>query len=257
MAKILITGTSSGIGYETAMVLARGGHTVYATMRNLERGARLRNAAEHERLPISIVEMDVDSDESVHAATNSIRAEAGPIDVLVNNAGIERSGSIEGLSLDDFKATMETNYFGPIRTIRAWLPEMRERQSGCIVNVTSVAGKIACSPLTAYAATKFALEALSEALAQEVRPFNIRCRCRTRHHRHPDGSKHRACGYRRGVPAGPPLRPYVRGIAGYADPSCHRRGEDSRDHRKRDIQAPASRWSGRRGVSRVARIAER
>ncbi len=118
--------------------------------------------------------MDVDSDESVEAATSSIRAQAGSIDVLVNNAGIERSGSIEGLTLDDFKATMETNYFGPLRTIRAWLPDMRKRQSGCIINVTSVAGKIACSPLTPYSASKFALEALSEGLAQEVKPFNIR-----------------------------------------------------------------------------------
>jgi NAD(P)-dependent dehydrogenase (short-subunit alcohol dehydrogenase family) len=174
MAKVLITGTSSGIGYQTAMVLARAGHSVYATMRNLERGAALRNAAEQEHLPISIVKMDVDSDESVEAATSSIRAETGSIDVLVNNAGIERTGSIEGLSLDDFKAAMETNYFGPLRTIRAWLPDMRQRQSGCIINITSVAGKIACSPLTPYAATKFALEALSEGLAQEVKPFNIR-----------------------------------------------------------------------------------
>jgi len=174
MAKVLITGTSSGIGYQTAMVLARAGHSVCATMRNLERGAALRNAAEQEHLPISIIKMDVDSDESVDAATSSIRAEAGSIDVLVNNAGIERTGSIEGLSLDDFKATMETNYFGPLRTIRAWLPDMRQRQSGCIINITSVAGKISCSPLTPYSATKFALEALSEGLAQEVKPFNIR-----------------------------------------------------------------------------------
>src|SRR6188474_830663 len=174
MAKVLITGTSSGIGYQTAMVLARAGHSVYATMRNLERGAALRNAAEQEHLPISIVKMDVDSDESVAAATSSIRAETGSIDVLVNNAGIERAGSIEGLSLDDFRATMETNYFGALRSIRAWLPDMRERQSGCIINITSVAGKIACSPLTPYSATKFALEALSEGLAQEVKPFNIR-----------------------------------------------------------------------------------
>jgi NAD(P)-dependent dehydrogenase (short-subunit alcohol dehydrogenase family) len=174
MAKVLITGTSSGIGYQTAMVLARAGHSVCATMRNLERGAALRNAAEQEHLPISIIKMDVDSDESVAAATSSIRAANGPIDVLVNNAGIERTGSIEGTSLDDFKAAMETNYFGPLRAIRAWLPDMRQRQSGCIINITSVAGKIACSPLTPYSATKFALEALSEGLAQEVKPFNIR-----------------------------------------------------------------------------------
>jgi len=174
MSKVLITGTSSGIGLETAIVLSRAGHTVYATMRNPERGAALRKVLDQEQLPISIVKMDVDSDESVSAATAAIRAQAGSIDVLVNNAGIERSGSIEGLAFDDFKATMETNYFGAIRAIRAWLPDMRKRQSGCIINVTSVAGRIACSPLAPYTASKFALEALSEALAQEVKPFNVR-----------------------------------------------------------------------------------
>ena len=174
MSKVLITGTSSGIGLETAIVLSRAGHTVYATMRNPERGAALRKVLEQEQLPISIVKMDVDSDESVEAATAAIRAQAGSIDVLVNNAGIERSGSIEGLAFDDFKATMETNYFGPLRSIRAWLPDMRKSKSGCIINVTSVAGRIACSPLAPYTASKFALEALSEALAQEVKPFNVR-----------------------------------------------------------------------------------
>jgi len=174
MSKVLITGTSSGIGLETAIVLGRAGHTVYATMRNPERGAALRKVVEMEELPISISQMDVDSDESVDAATSAIRAQAGSIDVLVNNAGIERTGSIEGLAFDDFKAVMETNYFGPIRAIRAWLPDMRKRQSGCIINVTSVAGRIACSPLAPYSASKFALEALSEVLAQEVKPFGVR-----------------------------------------------------------------------------------
>ncbi len=174
MSKVLITGTSSGIGLETAIVLGRAGHTVYATMRNPERGAALRKVVEMEQLPISISQMDVDSDESVDAATSAIRAQAGSIDVLVNNAGIERTGSIEGLAFDDFKAVMETNYFGPIRAIRAWLPDMRKRQSGCIINVTSVAGRIACSPLAPYSASKFALEALSEVLAQEVKPFGVR-----------------------------------------------------------------------------------
>jgi len=174
MSKVLITGTSSGIGFETAIVLSRAGHTVYATMRNPERGAALRKVVEKEQLPISILKMDVDSDESLGAATSAIRSQTGWIDVLVNNAGIERTGSIEGLALDDFKATMETNYFGALRSIRAWLPDMRKRKSGCIINVTSVSGRIACSPLAPYTASKFALEALSEALAQEVKPFNVR-----------------------------------------------------------------------------------
>src|SRR3954452_9948664 len=174
MSNVLITGTSAGIGLQTALVLARAGHTVAATMRNLDRGGLLRDAVSSERLRISILQMDVDSDASVEAATAAIRREMGSIDVLVNNAGIERTGAIETLSMDDFKAVMETNYFGALRTIRAWLPDMRTRQSGCIINLSSVAGKIACSPLAPYSAAKFALEAMSEALAQEVRPFNVR-----------------------------------------------------------------------------------
>lgn len=174
MSKVLITGTSSGIGLATAVALARAGHRVFATMRNLERGAALREIVQKERLPVSILSMDVDSQQSVDAATAAVRADAGSIDVLVNNAGAIRVGSVEGLALDDFRATMETNYFGPLRTIHAWLPHMRRQRSGCIVNVTSVAGRLACSPLAPYSASKFALEALSEALAQEVKPFNIR-----------------------------------------------------------------------------------
>ena len=174
MASVIITGTSRGIGMETAAALGRAGHQVFATMRSLEGGAALRAIAEKERLPVSLLQMDVDSDESVASATSAVRAQVGCVDVIVNNAGIERMGSIEGLALDDFKATMETNYFGALRTIRAWLPEMRRRKSGCIINVTSVAGRIACTPLAPYAASKFALEAVSEALAQEVRPFNVR-----------------------------------------------------------------------------------
>jgi NAD(P)-dependent dehydrogenase (short-subunit alcohol dehydrogenase family) len=174
MAKVLISGTSAGIGFATTVALGRAGHTVFATMRNLERGAALREVALKERLPVSILKMDVDSEESIDAATSAVLTRSGPIDVLVNNAGVVRAGSIDGLSLDDFRATMETNYFGALRTIRAWLPHMRKQRSGCIINVTSVAGRIACSPLAPYAASKFALEALSEALAQEVTPFNIR-----------------------------------------------------------------------------------
>jgi NAD(P)-dependent dehydrogenase (short-subunit alcohol dehydrogenase family) len=174
MSKVLITGTNAGIGLQTAIVLGKAGHSVIATMRNLERGTALRDAVSRDRLPVTILPMDVDSDESVAAATEAIRSQFGSIDVLVNNAGIERTGAIETLALDDFKATMETNYFGTVRTIRAWLPDMRARRSGCIINVSSVAGKIACTPLAPYTASKFAVEALSEALAQEVRPFDVR-----------------------------------------------------------------------------------
>jgi NAD(P)-dependent dehydrogenase (short-subunit alcohol dehydrogenase family) len=174
MVSVLITGTSTGIGFATALSLGRAGHHVYATMRNPARAPELGEKAAAEKLPITVSIMDVDSDSSVHTAIESIRAEAGHIDVLVNNAGVERSGSIEGLPLSEFRAVMETNYFGALRCIQAVVPHMRQRKSGCIINVSSVAGRVACSPLAPYTASKFALEALSEALAQEMKAFNVR-----------------------------------------------------------------------------------
>jgi NAD(P)-dependent dehydrogenase (short-subunit alcohol dehydrogenase family) len=118
--------------------------------------------------------MDVDSDESVKQGIDDILQENGPVDVLVNNAGIERHSSIEELDMAEFKAVMETNYFGVLRCIKAVLPQMRNARNGCIINITSVAGKIACTPLGGYTASKYALEAVTEVLAQEVKPFNIR-----------------------------------------------------------------------------------
>ena len=127
-----------------------------------------------EKLPIVVSTMDVDSDDSVRECIAEILKDRGPIDVLVNNAGVERSGSIEELPMKDFRAVMETNYFGVLRCIQALAPHMRKRRSGCIVNVSSVAGRIASPPLTPYMASKFALEALSEALAAEMKTFNVR-----------------------------------------------------------------------------------
>jgi NAD(P)-dependent dehydrogenase (short-subunit alcohol dehydrogenase family) len=175
MSNVLVTGTSSGIGLATALALGRAGHTVFATMRNPDGGGRaLREAVDREKLPVSISAMDVDSDASVAEAVSAIRSKAKFIDALVNNAGTERLGSIEELSMEPFRATMETNFFGTLRCIRACLPEMRERKNGCIVNMSSVAGRIALSPMTPYTASKYAIEALSEALAQEVKSFNVR-----------------------------------------------------------------------------------
>ena len=174
MASVLITGTSKGIGLATALNLGRAGHKVYATMRNPSRDPELAERTAQEKLPIKISVMDVDSDGSVKSAIAQIHKDAGHIDVLVNNAGIERSGSIEELPVDDFRAVMETNYFGSLRCIQAVMPQMRQRKSGCIINVTSVAGRVANSPLAPYTASKFALEALSDALAQEMKTFNVR-----------------------------------------------------------------------------------
>src|SRR5450432_2015244 len=174
MASVLITGTSTGIGLATALALGRTGHKVYATMRNPSRAPQLAETAKSEKLPIKISAMDVDSDTSVKTGIAAIEKDAGPIDVLVNNAGVERNGSIEEIPLAAFRAVMETNYFGALRCIQAVIPQMRQRRSGCMINVTSVAGRVANTPLAPYTASKFALEALSEALAQEMKTFNVR-----------------------------------------------------------------------------------
>jgi len=174
MASVLITGTSKGIGLHTAMAFARAGHMVLATMRNPSQSPELAETAARENLPIAISVMDVDSDNSVSSAIAAIQKEHGPIDVLVNNAGVERAGSVEELPLADVRAVMETNYFGALRCIQALAPHMRKRRSGCIINVTSVAGRLSNAPLGAYCASKWALEAISEALAGEMKMFNVR-----------------------------------------------------------------------------------
>ena len=174
MKSVIITGANRGIGYETALAFGRAGYKVFATMRNPETAAALKQKIKEESLTIIISKMDVDSDESVKQSIDDILQENGSVDVLVNNAGIERHSSIEELDMAEFKAVMETNYFGVLRCIKAVLPQMRNARNGCIINITSVAGKIACTPLGGYTASKYALEAVTEVLAQEVKPFNIR-----------------------------------------------------------------------------------
>jgi NAD(P)-dependent dehydrogenase (short-subunit alcohol dehydrogenase family) len=174
MTTVLITGTSTGIGLATALAFGRAGHRVAATMRDTAGAPALAEAAARERLAITVIPMDVDTDASVRDGMARIDREIGPIDVLVNNAGIERTGSVEELPLAEFRAVMETNYFGVIRCCQAVLPAMRQRRSGCIINVASVAGHVAVAPMAAYTASKYALEALSECLAQEAKTFNIR-----------------------------------------------------------------------------------
>ncbi|HEV3311828.1 MAG TPA: SDR family oxidoreductase [Chloroflexota bacterium] len=173
MASVLITGTSKGIGLEAALAFARAGHQVYATMRNPSQSPALAETTAREKLPITISTMDVDSDESVSNAIAAIQKN-GPIDVLVNNAGVEGVGPVEEFPLAKFRAIMETNYFGALRCIQAVLPQMRQRRSGCIINISSVAGRICNPPLTSYCASKWALEALSEGLAGELKTFNVR-----------------------------------------------------------------------------------
>jgi NAD(P)-dependent dehydrogenase (short-subunit alcohol dehydrogenase family) len=155
----------------TAVTLARGGHTVYAAMRNPAKGSADIDAVAHaQKLSITVIRLDVDSDDSVREAF----AQTGPVDVLVNNAGIGNMGSVEEMPLSEFRQVMETNFFGALRCIQAVLPGMRERRAGLIVNVTSVAGRIAGGAQGAYSSSKWALEALSESLACEVKAFGVR-----------------------------------------------------------------------------------
>ena len=174
MACVLITGTSKGIGLTTALAFGRAGHRVYATMRDPVRCWELGEMAAREGLPIHVSAMDVDSDASVAEGIAAIADQAGPFDVLVNNAGIAPAGALEELSMADIKAVMETNYFGAVRCMKAVAPAMRERRGGCVINVTSIAGQVSTSPLGVYAASKFALEAVSEAFAQEMKMFGVR-----------------------------------------------------------------------------------
>jgi NAD(P)-dependent dehydrogenase (short-subunit alcohol dehydrogenase family) len=159
--RALVTGCSSGIGRATALELTARGFDVVASARRLESISDLKVA--------QAVSLDVDSDEDV-AHT---RAEVGPVDVLVNNAGFGVDGSVEEVPLSDVRRMFETNFFGAARMIQAFLPAMRERRSGSIVNVTSVAGFVAPPLAGYYAASKFALEGLSEALHLEVGHFGV------------------------------------------------------------------------------------
>jgi NAD(P)-dependent dehydrogenase (short-subunit alcohol dehydrogenase family) len=174
MSVILITGASTGIGLATAITLARAGHDVVATMRDPAGSPELAETAAKEKLRIAIHAMDVDGDVSVKNTVSEVLRQRERIDVLVNNAGVGMMGPIEEAPLSEFRQVMETNFFGALRCIQAVAPGMRERKRGCIVNVTSVAGRIAIAPQGAYASSKWALEALSEILAQEMKGFNIR-----------------------------------------------------------------------------------
>jgi NAD(P)-dependent dehydrogenase (short-subunit alcohol dehydrogenase family) len=133
MAVALITGTNSGIGLATTVVLARAGHTVIATMRNPDTADELARLIAAEQLPVQMLALDVDDDGSVAQAFKDALDEHGRIDVLVNNAGINRPGSVEETPLVSFRQIMETNYFGSLRCIQAVLPHMIARRAGCIV----------------------------------------------------------------------------------------------------------------------------
>jgi NAD(P)-dependent dehydrogenase (short-subunit alcohol dehydrogenase family) len=175
----IVTGGSSGIGYATSLLLARSGYYTYASARNIDKSSNLQSIAEAERLPLKPIQLDVTDDSSVKAAVEKIVSEKERIDVLVNNAGYGLFGAFEDLSLDEIKAQFETNFFGVVRVTQHILPIMRAMHDrgvgdGIIVNVGSINGKIAFPVLSAYSATKFAIEGLSESIAYELEPFGIK-----------------------------------------------------------------------------------
>lgn len=170
---VLITGASSGIGLETAVYLAERGFEVYATMRDLSRRDRLDAEAARRNVSVHVLQLDVTDPASMEKAVGSVMAEAGRIDGLVNNAGTQLRGYFEDLSDTEIRQIFETNVFGTMAVTRAVLPCMRGARGGHIVVVSSVGGRIGWLALSAYCASKFALEGFGEALALEVAPLGI------------------------------------------------------------------------------------
>ena len=174
MEKIaIVTGSSSGIGFETALALAREGYYTFATMRDTKKGDQIKEIAKKENLKLEVLQLDVDNDKSVQNAVNKIVKEKNGIDVLVNNAGYGLFGCLEDLSMDELKAQFETNFFGVVRVSQTIIPIMRKQKSGIIVNISSVAGRIGFPVSPAYISSKFALEGLSESMRYELSPFGI------------------------------------------------------------------------------------
>ena len=171
----VVTGSSSGIGREISLILARNGFLTYATMRNLNKKENIKSVAEKENLPVKIVMLDVTDDRSVKDAVKSIIAEANRIDVLVNNAAYGLVGAFEDLAMEEIKSQYETNLFGVIRVTQAIIPVMRKQKSGTIINISSGVVTMGGQPGgSAYVSTKFAVEGLSKSIAYELEPFGIK-----------------------------------------------------------------------------------
>ena len=169
----VVTGSSSGIGFETSLLLARKGFYTYATMRNLNKSQKINDVVEKENLPLKVLQLDVTYDKSVKDAIRQITDESSRIDVLVNNAGYGVMGAVEDLSLDQFKSQFETNFFGVIRVTKEVIPIMRNQGNGNIINVSSIGGKIGLPLNSAYISSKFAIEGLSESMRYELEQFGI------------------------------------------------------------------------------------
>jgi short-subunit dehydrogenase len=170
----VVTGSSTGIGYETSLALANNGYFTYATVRDIQKSKELERIAHVKNIPLKIIEMNVDNDNSVKDTIEKITSEYGRIDILVNNAGYGLFGALEDLEMNEIKKQFETNVFGIMRVIKNVLPAMRLQRTGIIVNISSISGLAGIPSQSAYAGTKFAVEGLSESLSYELEPFGIK-----------------------------------------------------------------------------------
>ncbi len=170
----VVTGANSGIGRATALHLAEAGHTVYGTVRSVARAGKLLDAADERGVGVELVELDIASDASVRDGFREIVDRVGRVDHLVNNAGVGGNGVVEETTSERFLEVMNIDLCGAVRCAQAVLPEMRDRGSGTIVNITSIAGRLAAVAQAPYVAAKWALEGISEQLAHEVAPFGVR-----------------------------------------------------------------------------------
>ncbi|MGI0000573.1 MAG: SDR family oxidoreductase [Nitrososphaeraceae archaeon] len=170
----VVTGSSSGIGFETSLLLARNGFYTYATMRDTLKSEKIEKIANKENLPLEVLSMDVNNDDSVRNAIHKIIDKKKKIDILVNNAGFGLFGALEDISIADIKQQFETNLFGAIRTIKEVLSTMRKQKNGIIINITSIAGVVGIPAECIYVSTKFALEGLTESISYELQPYGIK-----------------------------------------------------------------------------------
>jgi NAD(P)-dependent dehydrogenase (short-subunit alcohol dehydrogenase family) len=170
----VVTGANSGIGRATAIFLAAQGRVVYGTVRDISRAGKLRSMADQAGAQVHLVELDVSNDESVRAGFEQILTQTDGVEVLVNNAGIGGNAVVEECPPELYLDCINVNLCGAVRCLQRVLPGMRARRSGTIVNVTSIAGRVAALGQAPYVASKWAFEGLSEGLAQELAPFGIR-----------------------------------------------------------------------------------
>lgn len=174
MSVILVTGASTGIGQETALHMARKGHTVYASARNPGTADELKEKIAAENLDVKVLKLDLVDPVSITSAVAEVMQQSGRIDALVNNAGIGAGSAVEETPLDVVREIFETNYFGTVSVLRAVTPIMREQKGGRIVTVGSLAGRVVMGCHAHYSASKWAIEGLSEALAFEMAEFNVK-----------------------------------------------------------------------------------